>query len=999
LKTDATGKATLSFDTPRENYNQDFEYRIEARVTDASRREIIASDNVRVTRQRYYVYARPKQNIYRPQDKVTVDIKAIDANDQPVVTEGSVKITRDYWYEIWLDPNGREVKGDELRLLREKPAAFPPLVKKGQRPWRLKFRGYQHDDISTATVKTGADGTAELNFKPEREGYYRMAWQSSQNSTKQDKFLPPIKAEAFVFVATNSTTDLGYRHDGVQIVIDKDTFRSGQTAPVILSVPTNDRYVLFSIEGEDLYSYQLVHVTGTAKLLQVPIEEKHVPNVYLHAAMVSDTQISVDSKQVVVPPTQQFLSVGVKADREQYQPREQGTLSITTKDVNGKPVSAEVALGLIDESVNYIQQDYAGDPRQFYYGQKRQQLVQMQSTFQQKSYALLSEVEKGRLIDRRFMSEEDESRSGAGIGFAQGHAGQAGGERYDAEYPMAKAAAVSESVSIDGVSNGQLKDLRRSNSRFGDSATLAELRPSGTLKAPGAQEPAVQVRSDFQSTVLWQPDVKTDANGAATVNVKYPDSLTTWQATARVASAGNQFGIGNTSTRTKQPLVVRLQAPRFFVVGDQVTVSAVINNNTDQPMKVAPSLSAEGLTVSGQVVGGQRVADQSPVDVKPNSEARVDWLVSVAHASEAKLKVQGSGGSYADAMEKRYVIYEHGIEKFISRSGKMRGDSVAVTLNIPKERRADSTALTLQVAPSMATTMLDALPYLIDYPYGCTEQTMSRFLPAAITAKTLRDLGLKPETAMNKVFGGIEQSTAPATHRKGKHDLHELDEITDKSLERLYNFQHSDGGWGWWKDGDSDHFMTAYVVWGMTLATEAGIKVKPDVISRAAGYLDREVVEEEVNYDEQAWILHALASYHASLKQAEVSKFQAKAFDNLWTNRDKLNAYTRALLALAAHKLGYSEQAKTLVVNLENGVKVDAHPDTSIVQSGAQASDPSVIATAHWGEDGLYWRWSDGGVEATSFVLRALLAIDPQNKLVEPVTNWLIKNRRGAQWS
>ena len=57
----------LTFDTPRENYNQDFEYRIEARVTDSSRREIVASDTVRVTRQRYYVYPRPQRNIYRPE--------------------------------------------------------------------------------------------------------------------------------------------------------------------------------------------------------------------------------------------------------------------------------------------------------------------------------------------------------------------------------------------------------------------------------------------------------------------------------------------------------------------------------------------------------------------------------------------------------------------------------------------------------------------------------------------------------------------------------------------------------------------------------------------------------------------------------------------------------------------------------------------------------------------------------------------------------------------
>src|ERR1041385_2463976 len=74
----------------------------------------------------------------------------------------------------------------------------------------------------------------------------------------------------------------------------------------------------------------------------------------------------------------------------------------------------------------------------------------------------------------------------------------------------------------------------------------------------------------------------------------------------------------------------------------------------------------------------------------------------------------------------------------------------------------------------------------------------------------------------------------------------------------------------------------------------------------------------------------------------------------------------RALLALAAHNYGYRDQAKTLIANLENGVKIDTQPDTSIVQRGAQSSDPSVIGTAHWGEDGVYWRWSDGGVEATS---------------------------------
>jgi uncharacterized protein YfaS (alpha-2-macroglobulin family) len=991
IKTDATGKAALTFDTPRENYNQDFEYRVEARLTDSSRREIVAADNVRVTRQRYYVYPRAERNIYRPQEKIAVNFKAVDANEQPVATTGTVKITRDYWWEVWLDPNGREVKGEELRLLREKHrGVFPPPGAKGQKPWQLKFRGYQHDDVATQSVTTDAEGLAQLTFQVERDGYYRLAWQSSQGSqisaSKRERMLPPIKAETYVFVASNASTELGYRQQGIEIVVDKDTVRAGQTTPVMLFVPENDRYVLFSVEAEGLLSYQVVHVTGTAKLIELPIEEKHVPNVFLNALMISDAQLFAATKQLVVPPVQQFLTVDVKSDREQYEPREEGTLWITTKDVDGRPVAAEVALGLIDESVKYIQQDYAGDPRQFYYGSKRALQVQTQSTFHQKSYARLVELQKGQLVDRKD-GEDDLGRKKETGNFADGRGGNL--------------AALSPGFVIDGSDNA-IQTRRVSNLPVGAVSESRINREAAAdqeaVTVSATPEPAVQVRSDFRSTIFWQPDVHTDSSGSASIKVKYPDSLTTWQATARVATSGNQFGIGNAATRTKQPLIVRLQAPRFFVVGDQVTVSGVINNNTEQSLSVAAALKAEGLTISRLLVDGTPVQnDQATVEVNPGSEARVDWLVAVKHAGEAKLKVEARGDKYADAMEKSYTVYEHGIEKFVSRSGKMRGDSVSVALDLPAARRAETTTLSIQVAPSLAVTMLDALPYLIDYPYGCTEQTMSRFLPAAITAKTLRELGLKPEAVMGRVFGGVEPETGQQTHPKGKRDLNELRAITQQSLERLYNFQHADGGWGWWKDGESDHFMTAYVLWGLSLAREAGIELKPEVAERAAAYLDKELVEEESNHDAQAWMLHAL-SVHLAFRKAAPSDFQAKAFANLYTNRDRLNAYTRALLALSAHYMGKATEARTLVRNLENGVKLDSKPDTSIVQRGAQ-SDPSVMAAAHWGEDGVYWRWSDGGVEATAFALRALLTIDPQNRLIEPVTNWLIKNRRGAQWS
>jgi uncharacterized protein YfaS (alpha-2-macroglobulin family) len=257
---------------------------------------------------------------------------------------------------------------------------------------------------------------------------------------------------------------------------------------------------------------------------------------------------------------------------------------------------------------------------------------------------------------------------------------------------------------------------------------------------------------------------------------------------------------------------------------------------------------------------------------------------------------------------------------------------------------------------------------------------------------------LDPEDVMGRVFGGIETNSAAATHPSGKQDLARLNEMMKAGLERLYEFQHGDGGWGWWKEGESDHWMTAYVVWGLSLARDAKISVKEDVLSRGKDFLVKEIVEEEENPDMQAFMLHALAVYYAPFANPLTGASVSKALDNLWTKREALNAYTRALLALSAHHFHQADKAKVLIANLENGVKRDERPDTSVLVGGKPDND-SVMGTAHWGEDGIYWRWSDGGVEATAFALRALLTIDPKNRLIEPVTNWLIKNRRGAQWS
>ncbi len=990
IRTDQAGRATLAFETPAGG-GQDFEYRIEARVTDSSRREVVGADSVRVTRQRYYVYPTAAHNIIRPGDAVEIDFKALDANNEPVSVAGTVVVTRDRWVEIWLDPSGKEVTGRALQEARLRHKAFPPRPDDGAAPWRMKFQGYESQEILKRTVKTDEAGAATLSFTAEREGYYRIAW------TSEDPGSTPVTAATTVWVADDATTDLGYRAGGVQIIVDADTFRAGRTAPVMLTVPTNDRYVLFSVEGNDLHDYKLVHVTGTVKLIELPIGEKHVPNVYLNALMVTDGQIFAAQAEVVVPPVDHYLDVEVRADRDAYKPREDGTLTVVTRDMDGKPVPAEVALSMVDESVYYIQQAYAGDPRPFFFNDRQAtHIVQTSSTFNHRGYVKLVKSDGNQVIDSRLLGQLNEEGQGRHKEYRELDRMERGAYKLRRDTGLAGPADEMSDMAASFESSGMVS---KSMAVPGTPAAAPEQKAQA---APGG-EPAVVVRSDFRSTILWKPDVVTGKDGTATVTLTYPDNVTRWKAVARAATTGNQVGMGESSTRTRQPLIARLQAPRFFVVGDTVTLSGVFNNNTDEPMKVRPTLEVKGLSITGVMQGGRAAGSKpEPVTIPANSEARVDWIAAVEEPGEARIWLTARSDTYADAMEKSYPVHEHGVEKFIAKSGKVRGEAVTVTLDIPGQRKTDSTVLAVSVTSSMAVTMLDALPYLVQYPYGCTEQTMSRFMPAVVTAATLRDLGLSPEDALGRVFGGIEQQFVEKTQHKGaerRQNLVKLNEITNQGLERLYGFQHGDGGWGWWKDGDSDHFMTSYVLWGLSLGRRAYLDVRGDVMDRAARFLDLELVEQETNPDMQAWMLHALAAYHSATKQKAMSEHSGAAVANLWKRRDGLNAYTRALFALAMHDYGQTEKAQVLVTNLENGVKRDEAPDTSVLLGTGRKRSPAVIGTAHWGDDGVSWRWSDGGVEATAFALRALLAIDPGNELIEPVTNWLVKNRRGAQWS
>ncbi len=959
LQTDSTGAASFSFDTPQSS-DTDFQYTVEARVTDASRREITASKALKVTRQGYYVYLQPEHQIYQPGDTAEISVRTLDANSRPISADGRLRLTHEYWREIWTDDRGREISGKQMEELREKSGRRFSFGASSS-DYRLKKEGYKTEEIEVTTVTTNDKGEAVYRIVVPKEGYFKVAWVSRENNGQ------PIKADTAFWASTEGSADIGYRPGGVSIVVDKDTFRPGEKAPVMISTPASGRTVLFSVGANNLQSYQILRMDGTVKLLYVDIGDEHIPNTFLEALMVSNHELFMEQKEIVVPPERNFLEIEVTADSEGYQPGEKGSYTLQATDWQGEPVSAEISLGLIDESVYYIQPDFASDIRQYFFGQKRYYAIQTSSTFDEKPYFKFEDIEKSKPDATEVAS--DTALPASEITFAANSSGS-----------VKRGAYRQDTFTTAEELMGELEQFGRQAMSPMDA--ISEIR----------QEPTVQVRTDFRETVFWQPDILTDEDGLAKIEVTFPDSLTTWRATARGVAQKSRFGAATDTRQTRLPLIASLQTPRFFVTGDQLVVSGVFHNNTSVPMPVEALLEMDGGVETTESPSRQ-------ISIPANSQAQIDWRVAPKTPGEVKIKLTGRSRNFADAMEKTYAVYEHGIEKFIGKSGRLEGDAMTVSLDLPAERNKESTTLTVQVTPSLAVAMLDALPFLIDYPYGCTEQTLSRFLPSTLVTKTLRDLNLNPADIAGKIFGGLEKEYADATHQGGAKDLRELDKMVDAGLKRLYDFQHSDGGWGWWKEGATDPYMTAYVVWGLTLAEQAGVVVKESSLNRARSHLEKMLVEAEFSYDLQTWMLHALASRFSNAEEKRPSRFEAAAFLNLMRNREQLNAFTRALLALSAQYFGFEEEAKLLVQNLRDGVKIDRTPDQSLLLSQNGETSPAVMATAHWGKGGVYWRWSDGGVESTAFVLMALLAIEPESDLIEPTMNWLVKNRRGAHWS
>jgi len=465
---------------------------------------------------------------------------------------------------------------------------------------------------------------------------------------------------------------------------------------------------------------------------------------------------------------------------------------------------------------------------------------------------------------------------------------------------------------------------------------LAQVKPGSDLVVP-------KVRKAFPDTAYWSPSVQTGPDGHARVEFNFPDALTTWRTTIRAMTDDGKAGGVVTRVLVRKNLIVRLAAPRFFRQGDETVLRVIAHNYLPTAEDVTFALDVSGV----DVISGQT----QKINVPAKGESYVDWRVKARATGNAVLTAKALTDVESDAEEITLPVLPYGVKQRAAGAGVVFSGAGQNqwSYSFPSGSDPGSRGLTITVAPSVAGTVFDALNYLTSYPWGCTEQTMSSFLPDLIVAQAVDKL-----------------------HIKSPIDRKTLDDMVSAGLERLSSYQHDDGGWGWWPDDPSRVFMTAYVVSGLGDAQRAGYTVDATRANNGRNWLMAMLAAHpDMIPDLRAYAVYALATTGTAPKDA---------VERAWGDRNKLSDEGLALLGLSLDAAGDSR----------------AHEVAMMLEKKASVRD----VDAHWESsyDDLLDDWGDTSPEATAFALKLLIRQDRSSGLMPKAAEWLAAHRDGDYW-
>ncbi|MHC2071158.1 alpha-2-macroglobulin family protein [Bremerella sp. T1] len=931
--------------------NEDHQYTITAEVRDQSRRTIVGSGKVLVARKPFKVYTWVDRGYYDVGDSINAHFLAQTLDGRDVAGKGELKL-----FKITYDDKNQPIETEV-------------------QAWDIEMNG---------------EGTVSQTMKASAAGQYRLSLKLTDEAehTEEGGYIFTIRGDGF--------DGSQFRFNDLELIPDKKEYKAGDT--VRLQINTNrvgSTVLLFVRPSNSVYlPPKVIRLTGKSTVHDIAVLKKDMPNFFVEAITVADAKVHDETKEIVVPPETRVLDMNVETDASEYLPGSEGKVKITLTDETGEPFMGSAVLTVYDKSVEYISGgSNVEDIKEFFWKWRRHHHPQTEHSLNLYSYNLTPKGEMalqflgafGRSVaDEDLGRDRQQMEEGMAAGFGSGgprmlqsrmRGAMAKNAMADA-MPMAAAPMESAELAMGGEDKAQQSGQ--------ETADLID--PT--------------VRSNFADTALWVATVETNEKGEAEFKLDLPENLTSWKIRTWAMGHGTKVGSAESEVVTRKNLIIRLQAPRFFVQKDEVVLSANVHNYLDSEKSTVVSLDIPTGLMTSQSPLNQKVT------IPAGGEVRVDWTVKVTGEGEATITMKALTDEESDAMQQSFPVFVHGMLKTESWAGTVQPeqDSQSVTIHVPDDRRPEDSRLIVRYSPSLAGAMVEALPYLVDYPYGCTEQTLNRFVPTVITRQVLEQMGIDLKSISEHQNNLNAQEIGDPGKRNDRwnagwdgklknpvFDDAELDKMVKSGVQRLTEMQNSDGGWGWFSGYNEYSYphTTAVVVRGLTIAKRNGAAIVPDVIERGQQWLinyQKKEIKKLQNADEKKdpWKSKADnldAVVFAVLAENGQDSREMRGF--LYRDRTNLSVYGKALFALALHQVNDQEKLEMLRRNLDQYLVTDQENETAYLKMPADSN---------------WWYWYGDAIEANAYYLKLLAATDADNVTARRLVKYLLNNRKHATY-
>ena len=803
----------------------------------------------------------------------------------------------------------------------------------------------------------------------------------------------------------------------LELLTDKIEYAAGETLKLRINSDHENAHVWLYLHITDNGTREAKRIQLDGKSLEVPVplDLQDMPNMFVEAFTVYGGKVHVASKQVLLPPVSKLIDVKLEPAKPKVKPHEKSALKLTLKDAAGKPIIGTAVLTIYDKSLEAITGRSNIMPiHESFWGWR--------NTFYCASDFNSLHVSPGNLVRPNTIEMETLGTVAGGFGYRSEYELHAGyrsasmfrGMDMASRAPTGMAAnapAKAESGPFDASGNYHEEWSVTAGLRSGDQA-LNRNNIDAILNNPnraGHAPSPIVVRKDFADLLKWSGSIQTDADGCAEIPLEFPDNLTTWKARVWTLGKGTCVGEGTVEIITSKELLVRLEAPRFLVERDEAVLSAVVHNDHDTPKSVKVSLELDGAKLE--------TIDAAPktLEITARGESRVDWRVKALHEGEATLRMKADAGDDGDAVEQKLPVLVHGMSRQDAWSCVVEPDkeSARILIDVPQQRRPDQSQLIVRFSPTVAGAVVDAIPYLADYPYGCTEQTLDRFVPAVIAQHLLNDLKINLAEVKAKRANLNPQELGNAAMRaeqwkQWQHnpvfDEAELAKMTDAGMNKLMSMQISDGGWGWFSGyGEASYpHTTAVVVHGLLIAKTNGAKVPDAMLNSGINwlqayekkqvaalqlYVEREALRKAgkepkpTNKPEKPACDATDAFVRLVLGEAGRDSEPMLAF--LYRDRTSLPPYGDCLLGLELHRKNDEPRRDEMLKIISQFLRRDPENQTAFLDLG---------------NANCWWNWYGSEVETHAWYLKLLAAVKPNDADTRGLVKYLVNHRKHATY-